>query len=67
VDKYGNDQYPHVTNQELMERLNILENKVDVIFNKLDQATGAWTFIKIMGSIALGLAVMYNALASYFK
>lgn len=61
-----NDPTP-VTNADLMERLDILERKTDIIFIRMEQATGAWTFVKILGSIVLGMAVLWNTVASFFK
>lgn len=55
------------TNGDLMERLNALEEKVDAIYSKLDQAAGAWTFVKIISSVILGFVVLYNGMHSWFK
>jgi tetrahydromethanopterin S-methyltransferase subunit G len=56
-----------VTNQDLYERMNELENKVDIICAKMEQATGAWTFIKILCSVAFGIAVIWNSISTYMK
>lgn len=56
-----------VTNSDLYDRLNVLEHKMNILMQKMEQATGAWTFIKILGSLALGIAVIWNSIASYLK
>lgn len=55
------------TNADLMKRLVLLEDKMDTINQRMDQASGAWMFLKILASIALGVAVLWNAFAAYFK
>lgn len=54
------------TNQDLLERIDALECKVDSIMSKLDQAAGAWLFVKWMGSIALGLAIFSDAINKWW-
>ena len=64
-----NDE-PHnnyITNKDLMERMEAMEKKMDSISQKMEQATGAWLFIKIIGSITIGMAVIWNAAANYFR
>lgn len=56
-----------ITNQDLYERMNALEAKVDALSRMMEQATGAWTFIKIVGSIAFGIAVIWNSISNYLK
>lgn len=46
---------------KLIERIDSLEAKVDQILAKMEQAQGAWLFIKWVGGIAVGLAVIINA------
>lgn len=55
------------TNEDLSDRLEQLESKVDAIYSKLDQAAGAWTFVKILCSLAAGLIVAWNTLHGWFK
>lgn len=50
-----------------MRRLEDLEHKVDTLCNKMEQANGAWFFIKLMASVGLGLVVLYNGIHSWFK
>lgn len=56
-----------ITNKDLYDRMTDLERKVDTIFQKLEQATGAWTFIKIICSVAFGAAVIWNSVAAYLE
>ena len=55
------------TNDELMERLNALESKVDDINELLTQLAGAWFFIKLVASVALGVALIFNNVKDWFK
>ena len=59
--------YHHVTNKDILDRMEAMEKKMDSISQKMEQATGAWLFIKIIGSIAIGMAVIWNAAANYFR
>lgn len=54
------------TNRDLLDRMETLETKVDGIMTKLDQAAGAWLFVKWMGSIALGFAVFSDAIHNWW-
>jgi hypothetical protein len=51
-----------ITNRMLLARLVLLEEKMDAINERLNQASGAWMFIKILGSMAAGLAIIYQAI-----
>lgn len=55
------------SNDDLMERLTMLEDKVDRLTARMEQANGAWFFIKIMGSIAVGIVVVWNGIQGWFK
>lgn len=55
------------TNEDLMKRIDMLERKVDRITIRMEQAMGAWFFVKIMGSVAIGLTVLWNAAREWFK
>ena len=59
--------YHPVTNQDILERMEKMEIKMDHISQKMEQAAGAWLFIKIIGSIVIGMAVIWNAAANYFR
>lgn len=56
-----------VTNDDLAQRLDQLEAKMDSINTRMEQAMGAWFFIKILCSFALGLAVIGNIIKEWFK
>jgi hypothetical protein len=49
------------TNRDLLDRMETLESKVDGILSKLDQVSGVWIFVKWVGSILIGIAVLYNS------
>ena len=49
------------TNRDLLDRIDALEMKVDGILTKLDQVSGVWIFVKWVGGILMGVAVMYNS------
>lgn len=66
------------TNKDLLDRLNALEVKmdrdntqleikVDRINIRMEQAMGAWFFIKILGSVAIGMTILWNAAREFFK
>lgn len=55
------------TNEDLLKRINMLELKVDLITVRMEQAMGAWFFVKIMGSVAIGITVLWNAVREWFK
>jgi len=55
------------TNQDLLDRIGTLEIKVDSIMTKLEQAAGAWLFVKWMGSIALGVAIFSDAIHNWWS
>lgn len=55
------------TNTDLLIKINALEEKVDRISSIMEQAMGAWFFIKLMGSIAIGLAVLWSGVKDWFK
>lgn len=50
------------SNSELLDRIEQLELKVDRITYLLEQASGAWFFVKLMSAIALGAAVLWHNL-----
>lgn len=50
------------TNSDLLERIEQLETKMDHITYLLEQASGAWFFVKLMSGIALGVAVLWHNL-----
>lgn len=56
-----------ISNEDLMDRINTLEDKVDMLCATMEQANGAWTFLKWVSTIALGLVVMWNGIAGWFK
>lgn len=56
-----------VTNKEIMARMDLLEGKLDNVILKLNQAMGAWMFVKVLCSVAFGIAVIYNSLQNYLK
>lgn len=53
------------TNSDIVARLDELEAKVDHICALMEQANGAWFFVKLCSTIALGIAVIYNAIHSW--
>ena len=55
------------TNLDLLKRIDELEAKMDRIVLKLEQANGAWLFVKILGSVALGGAVLWNAIKDLLR
>jgi hypothetical protein len=56
-----------ITNRMLLARLIVLEAKMDAINERLNQASGAWMFVKVCGSIAAGLAIIYQSIQSHVK
>lgn len=66
------------TNKDLLDRINSLEAKMDRDNSKLEgqmdrinvrmeQAMGAWLFIKIMGSVAIGFTILWNFFKDWFR
>lgn len=55
------------TNEELMTRLTRLENKVDDLSNIMKQAAGAWFFVKLMASVAVGIAIVFGTIQGWMK
>jgi hypothetical protein len=55
------------TNQDLLERMQEMESKIEKICTHLDQAMGAWFFVKILGSVAIGATILYNAIHGWIK
>lgn len=55
------------TNDELMARINVLEAKVDVLASHMDQAMGAWLFVKILASCAIGFTVILGFIKDWVK
>lgn len=43
----------------LEDRLVNIERKVDQLTEHMQRALGAWLFIKVMASVAVGLTVLY--------
>jgi len=60
------DDNSQITNKDLYDRMAHLERKMDAIQSRLEQATGAWTFIKILASITLGASVLWGTFSHYF-
>ena len=58
---------PRTTNEDLIDRIYIVENKVDAIYSKLDQISGAWAFVKILSSVVAGLVVTCSIIYGWFK
>lgn len=56
-----------VTNDDLAERLDQLETKMDRISNIMEQAMGAWFFVKLLCSFAIGAAMLSGLLRDWFK
>ena len=42
-------------------------HRLDAIEMKLDQAAGAWWFIKLFASVAVGIVVTWNVVQGWFK
>jgi hypothetical protein len=55
------------TNGELLDRIERLEVKMDRMGAMLEQANGAWFFIKLISSIAIGFAVLWNEMHGWFR
>lgn len=55
------------TNTDLLLKINALEAKVDKITTTMEQAMGAWFFVKLMASVAIGFAIVWNVVKEYFK
>lgn len=49
-----------VTNADLLRRLEAIEEK-------LDQAAGAWWFVKLFASCAVGTALLWNTIHGWFR
>lgn len=63
---HQNDNRFHLTPLEhdrnaagLEDRLVNIERKVDQLTEHMQRALGAWLFIKVMASVAVGLTVLY--------
>lgn len=54
------------TNQDLLARIDALEDKVDTILRKMSEARGAWLFAKWMGGLALGFAAFSDYVHSWW-
>jgi hypothetical protein len=52
--------------RELLRRITVMEEKIDALAAAVDRATGAWMFIKILGSLSLGIAAIWAFIASHF-
>ena len=46
------------TNQDLLARIDALEEKVDMVLQKMSEARGAWLFAKWVGGLVLGFAAL---------
>jgi hypothetical protein len=55
------------TESELIGRIDCLEEKVDRILAKMEQANGAWLFLKWIGSIAIGIAILANSIKTWYN
>lgn len=55
------------TNEDIMDRLDMMERKVDKICAKMEQANGAWTLLKWLGTLACGSVVFYNSVRDWFR
>lgn len=54
------------TNQDLLVRIDALEEKVDTILQKMYEARGAWLFAKWMAGLALGFAAFYSSVHDWW-
>lgn len=65
------------TNRDLLNKINALEAKVDrdntrlevkvdQINIRMEQALGVWLFLKILGSVAIGATILWNATKDWF-
>lgn len=50
----------HSDMTDVVRRLDNMEKKVDLLVKHMERATGAWLFIKIMGTVAIGGTVLWN-------
>jgi hypothetical protein len=55
------------SNQELLERIEQLEVKMDRLTSMMEQASGAWFFVKLVASVVMGIAVAWNSLQGWFQ
>lgn len=53
------------TNDELMARIQLLDAKVNILSTRMEQAMGAWFFIKLLASCAIGLTVLLSAVKAW--
>lgn len=53
--------------ENMEERLKNIEDELKAINATLNQVAGVWFFLKLVGSIGLGAAVLYNGLHSFFS
>lgn len=57
--------YPDEINR-ISERLDALEKKVDKIILHMERAAGAWWFMKLMSTVAIGIATLFAFLHDKF-
>lgn len=50
------------TNGDLLERIESLEEKMDHMTAMLEQASGAWFFVKLLAAAAVSLTVVWHNL-----
>ena len=48
------------THADILDRIDDLEAKVDRLCALAEQANGAWTLMKVMGTFALGIAAFWT-------
>ena len=58
------DEQP--TNKMLMTRLDSLESKVDVLHDTMTGIIGAYAFIKVLASLAVGLTIIWTGMKGWF-
>lgn len=54
------------TNSDILAQLADLRIKVDMLCDQFEQAKGAWWFIKLLASCAIGIAALYAAFHGAF-
>lgn len=58
------DQKP-VSNYDLLKRIEALEVQLQTIVDLFEQGKGAILFLKWVGSLAVGLSMIYAAIANW--
>lgn len=54
-----------VSNYDLLKRIEALEAQLKIIVELFEQGKGAILFLKWMGSLAVGAAVIFAAIANW--